>query len=516
MTGEWRPRHNPWAIAMTVTLATFMEVLDTSVANVSLPHIAGSLSADVDSSTWILTSYLMANAIVLPLSGWLSQLVGRKRFYLSCVAIFTTSSFLCGLAPNLTTLIVLRIVQGAGGGGLQPSEQSILAATCPPEKRGMAFAVYGMAVVLAPAIGPTLGGFITDNASWRWIFFINVPVGIVALILSSRILEDPPYAQARRGIPIDYIGVGLLVTGMAALQFVLDKGQREDWFGSPLIAWLTVLCVVALIALVIWEWRQSHPVLDLHLLRARNFAVSFAMMFLLGMVLYATTVLLPVFVQVLLGYTAERAGMLLSPGGLVVILLLPLVGRLLGKIDARWLIAFGFIATGASLFHMTALTLHIDFATLVYYRMYQSVGLAFLFVPINTVSYVGIAPEKNNHVSAMINMARNIGGSIGIAFGTTLIARRTQLHQSRLVDYATRYRGAFRGALDHLSALLGARGISPPDAPHRALALLYGQIGQQSAVLAYIDVIWLLGVIALAALPLVFLLRRSKPGAPMH
>jgi DHA2 family multidrug resistance protein len=472
-------------IAMTVTLATFMEVLDTSIANVSLPHIAGNLSAGQDAATWVLTSYLVANAIVLPISGWLATVIGRKRFYMICVALFTVSSLMCGFAPNLEALICFRILQGLGGGGLQPSEQAILADTFPQEKRGMAFAVYGMAVVLAPAIGPTLGGFITDTVSWRWIFFINVPVGIVSLILTARLV---PEKHGPRKIPVDYVGLSLILFGIGCLQILLDKGEREDWFSSHLIVFLAIVSAVCLVTLVFWELREKHPILELRLLGIRNLGVSFGMMFVLGFVLFGTTVLLPQFLQTLMGYTAMKSGEVLSPGGLVVILLLPLVGKLLSKVDARWLIAVGFVCTAAAMFHMTNLSLDIDFHTAMMFRIYQSIGLAFLFVPINTVAYVGVPAEKNNQVSALLNVARNLGGSIGISLAVTMIFRRAQLHQTRLAE--------------HVTAL--------PD--HARLAQLYAALQRQAATLGYIDVMWLLAVIAACMLPLVFLMRGT--GSP--
>ena len=340
---EWRPAINPWIIALAVTLATFMEVLDTSIANVALPHIAGDLSAGTDESTWVLTSYLVSNAIVLPLSGWLSSIVGRKNFYMGCVALFTISSFLCGLAPNLAMLIVFRVLQGAGGGGLQPSEQAILADTFPPAKRGMAFAVYGVAVVMAPAIGPTLGGWITDNYTWRWIFFVNIPVGILSLLLTSRLIQDPPYFRRRKfsELKVDYTGLGMVALGLGCLQVVLDKGQREDWFESRMIVTLTVISVAALLFVLLWEWYHKDPVIDLHLFKERTFASANLMMFMLGFALLGSTLLLPLMMQTLFGYTAERAGMALSPGGFTIMLLMPIVGFLLGRYDARRLMVFG-------------------------------------------------------------------------------------------------------------------------------------------------------------------------------
>jgi len=382
----WTGGHNPWVVALVVTMATFMEVLDTAIANVSLPHIAGNLSAGIDESTWVLTSYLVSNAVVLPISGWVATRMGRKRFYLTCVFLFTVSSFLCGLAPNLGLLVFFRVLQGIGGGGLAPSEQAILADTFPPAKRGMAFAVYGMAVVLAPAIGPTLGGFITDHYSWRWVFFINVPVGIASMILSSRILVDPPHlVEAKKRVgPIDGVGLGLIAVGLGSLEYVLDKGQEDDWFHSHAIVFFGAIAAISLVSFVIWEWRQEHPVVEVQMFRNRTFAVSTLMMLVLGMALYGSTVLLPQYVQVWMGYSAQDAGMVLSPGGFVVILLLPLVGRLISKVDARYLIAFGFLVVSLSLFHM-AHTIYpgMDFRTAVLIRCYQASGIAFLFVPIN-------------------------------------------------------------------------------------------------------------------------------------
>jgi DHA2 family multidrug resistance protein len=512
---QWRPRHNPWAIAMTVTLATFMEVLDTSIANVSLPHIAGNLSEGIDASTWILTSYLVANAVVLPLSGWISARVGRKRFYMTCVALFTVSSFLCGLAPNLQLLIFFRVLQGIGGGGLQPSEQSILADTFPPEKRGMAFAIYGMAVVLAPAIGPTLGGFITDNASWRWIFYINVPVGVVSLFLTHRLVEDPPWMgtarQARE--PIDYAGLGLIVVGLGALQIVLDKGERDDWFASGTIIVCTALAVVCLVVAIFWECRHTHPIVDLKLLGQRSFAAAFGMMFVLGLTLFGTTVLLPQYLQTLMGYTAQRAGEVLSPGGVVVILLLPLVGKLLSKIDPRWLITVGFVSLALSLFHMTELYPGIDFGTAMRLRVYQSIGLAFLFVPINTVSYAGVPREKSGEVSSMMNLARNIGGSVGISLAQTLITRRAQFHQARLVENVSRFNPVARRLVAQTAAALAHQGMAATTALKTAYARLYAVVSQQAAALAFVDTIWVLAIVSLCMLPLVFALRRPDKGA---
>ena len=512
-----RPAVNPWIIAIAVTLATFMEVLDTSIANVSLPHIAGSLSAGTDESTWVLTSYLVSNAIVLPLSGWISSIIGRKRFYMSCVAIFTASSLLCGLAPNLGMLIFFRVLQGAGGGGLQPSEQAILADTFPPEKRGMAFAVYGIAVVMAPAIGPTLGGWITDNFTWRWIFLLNIPVGILSLILTSRLIQDPPHLQRRKlsETKIDYIGLGLVAVGLGTLQVVLDKGQREDWFESPMILGLSIVSACALLFLVYWEWTRKDPVIDLHLFTNRTFASANLLMFMLGFALLGSTVLLPLYMQTLLGYTAERSGLALSPGGFAIMLLMPLVGFMLSRYDARKLMLFGLLMLSFSLFHMTNFTLDVDFGTVMIARVIQASAMAFLFVPINTAAYSFLPKEKNNAASGLMNLARNIGGSVGISIVTTMLDRRSQYHLSRLSSHLSPGNPYTQSTLQGMTSALQARGFSAADAMHKAYGLLQANFFRQASMLAYIDNFWLLGVAILVMAPLVFLMKRPSTGGGM-
>ncbi|HZW95603.1 MAG TPA: DHA2 family efflux MFS transporter permease subunit [Candidatus Eremiobacteraceae bacterium] len=514
-TVAWRPAVNPWIIAVTVTLATFMEVLDTSIANVALPHIAGSLSAGQDESTWVLTSYLVSNAIVLPLSGWLSSIMGRKNFYMSCVALFTISSFLCGLAPNLATLIVCRVLQGAGGGGLQPSEQAILADTFPPAKRGMAFAVYGVAVVTAPAIGPTLGGWITDNFTWRWIFFINIPVGIISILLTSRLIQDPPYFKRRKlsETTIDYIGLGFVALGLGTLQVVLDKGQRDDWFESHFIVTLSVIAAVSLLFVIFWEWHHKDPIIDLHLFRDRTFGISNLLMFMLGFALLGSTLLLPLFMQTLLGYTAEQAGLALMPGGFTIMLLLPLVGFLLSRHSPRWLLVFGLTMLSASLFHMTSFDLQIDFHTAVFARVLQAAGMAFLFVPINTAAYAYLPREKNNAASGLMNLARNIGGSVGISLVTTLLDRRGQVHLNYLSRHLSASNPAFQSMMQGATQGMRAHGANSVFATQQAYAMIEGTVQRQATMLAYIDDFRLLGFAILAMVPLVFLMKKGKPGA---
>src|SRR5271165_6687373 len=506
---------NPWVIAVTVTLATFMEVLDTSIANVALPHISGNLSAGADESTWVLTSYLVSNAIVLPLSGWLSGLIGRKRFYMSCVALFTVSSFLCGLAPSLGVLVFFRILQGAGGGGLQPSEQAILNDTFSLAKRGMAFAVYGIAVVVAPTIGPWLGGWITDNFSWRWIFYINVPVGIISLLLTSVLISDPPYmkrASVKSGFRIDYIGIGLISLGLASMQIILDKGQRDDWLASGFIRVFFVLMLIGIIAGIIWEWRHKDPVVDLKMLKDRNFAISTVAMFFLGFVLYSSTVLIPQFLQELLGYTAELAGKALSPGGAVIMLMMPVVGILVSKVDTRILITFGCTVCAIALFWMAGWDLQLDYSHAVQARMLQSFGLAFLFIPINVAAFAYVPKEKTNMGTGIINLARNIGASVGIATVTTMLERRTQYHQAQLMEHVNGFSAAYRNMLTGTQLKLVTAGSGLSQAGAQAHGMVYNMVQRQAVMLAFLDNFKMLGIVFFAVIPVLLLMR--KPKAP--
>jgi DHA2 family multidrug resistance protein len=512
----WRPRYNPWLVAVTVTLATFMEVLDTSIANIALPHIAGSFGASTNDSTWVLTSYLVSNGIVLPISAWLATRVGRKRYYMSCVALFAGSSFLCGLAPSLGMLVFFRVLQGVGGGGLQPSEQSILADTFSPEKRGMAFSIYAMAIVLAPAIGPTIGGWITDNYSWRWIFYINVPISLVSLFLTQRFVEDPPYLQAeqakRKHATIDYVGLGLVALGVGCLQMTLDKGQEEDWFASH---WITAGCIVAGIVLAIWvwwEWRHPNPIVELRLLKRRNLATAMSSMVVLGAVLYGTTVLLPEFLQNLMGYPAVMAGEAMAAAGFLMVVTMPISGALTGKMDPRILMACGFAATSLGLYHMaTHLSLGMDFQTASMLRVYQVAGLAFIFIPSNVLCFAGVPRVKNNQVSSMMNFVRNIGGSIGIALVSTLVTRGTQRRQSYLAANMQNGNPRFREMVEGLSATLHSQGVSAAQATHQAYARISLMMQQQAAALAFKDVVSVLALVVACLIPLAFIMK--KPSA---
>jgi DHA2 family multidrug resistance protein len=502
---------NPWAIALTVMLGTFMEVLDTSVANVALPHIAGNLAATVDESTWVLTSYLVSNAIVLPLAGWFSTLFGRKRFYMICVGLFTVSSFLCGFAPSLGLLVVFRTLQGIGGGAMQPISQAILVESFPRHKQGMAMAVYGMGVVTAPIIGPTLGGWLTDNYSWRWIFLINIPVGLLSLLLSGWLLHDPHYLERKnlRNLRIDYMGLGLIALGLAFLEIMLDKGQREDWFSSHLIVASAVIACVCLAGAFLWEWRDTDPVVSVRLLRDRNFAIATLAMFLLGFVLYGSTMLLPVLLQTLLGYTALMSGLAMSPAGVSNLVLLPVVGKLIPKVQARWLVIFGLVVSAAGLFQMAGFNAQIDFRTAVIARLVQSAGLSFLFVPLNTIAFSYIPRERVNRATGMINLARNIGGSCGIAMVTTMLARRAQFHQNILVSHLTPYDLGYREMLSRASQMTMAHGTTASLASHQAQGMLYGLVERESAMMAFVDNFWLLGVMFLALIPVMLMVKST-------
>jgi len=508
------PKFNPWVVAMTVTLATFMEVLDTSIANVALPHIAGTLGATSDESTWVQTSYLVSNAIILPMSGWLSTRIGRKRFYMMCVVLFTVSSMLCGLSTTLPMLILFRVVQGLGGGGLGPSEQAILADTFTPEQRNMGFAIYGMAIVVAPAIGPTLGGWITDSYSWHWIFFINVPIGIISLILTKRVVHDPPHvleARKKRGEKTDYFGITTIVIGVGLLQYVLDKGQELDWLDSTLIRVLGGIAIAALIAMIWREWTHSSPVIQLQLLRNRNFASSVLSNFTLGVVLNGATILIPQFLQLQLGYSAKHAGLALSPAGFALALLMPVAGILGSKFDPRKVIAVGFVLTSASMFWMMRLTPDIDFRTVVWMRIFQVVGLPLIFIPISTLSYVGMRREDNNQVSGISNFVRNLGGAIGVSFLVSYLARHRQISRVDLVSHLHHGNFFFDRYVSALQQAAIRSGSGVAASGRVALAQLQQVVDAQANVLAYISAFFVLGVIVALLIPLPFLMKRPTP-----
>ncbi|MBX6359146.1 MAG: DHA2 family efflux MFS transporter permease subunit [Acidobacterium ailaaui] len=519
---NWKPKHNPWLVALTVTIATFMEVLDTSIANVALPHMAGSLGASQEEATWVLTSYLVSSAVVLPISGWLATRFGRKRFYMACVLLFTICSFLCGIAQSLPMLILARVLQGAGGGGLAPSEQAILADTFPVSKRGQAFAVYGMAVVVAPAIGPTLGGWITDNFNWHWIFFINIPFGALSLFLSQRMVEDPPYLkeEQKKIRKVDSVGLGLICLGVGCLEFVLDKGQEKDWFGDTKITVFFIIALCALITFAVWEWNHEDPVVDLKLLKVRNFGTAIFLQFILGMVLFGTTVLIPQFLQVLMGYTAELAGMALSPAALVMMVMMPIAGRLVSKMDARLLVSIGYAITALGLYNLTRLDLETSFGTIILWRMFQVSGLAFVFIPISTLNYVGVPFNKNNQISSFSNFARNLGGSVGTALLTTFLQRTQQVHQSALGANVVAGSPRYLDFLETTKQSLMRLGQNSDQATQAALGHAYQMLIQQSSMLSYVNAFWGLSIIIACLVPLPFIMRkppamRKPPGEAM-
>src|SRR5580692_1595385 len=509
-TSAYRPPINPWVIAITVTLATFMELLDTAIANVALPHIAGGLAVSVDESAWVLTSYLVSNAVVLPLSAWLSRVFGRKRYYMVCVVLFTASSLLCGLAPSLGLLIFFRVLQGLGGGGLAPVEQAILVDTFPPKKRPAAFALYSMAIVTAPVIGTPLGGWITDNWSWRWIFFINIPIGILSLILTGRLVSDPPeftreVQAARRGgkLQVDGVGIVLVALGFAFLEVVLDRGQTEDWFESRFIVFFFSIAVVALIAAVFWEWRHPDPVVEIRLLADRNFAIANFYYFLFGFALFGSTVLVPQMLQSLYGYTATDAGLVLGPGAFVIVALAPLVVRILPKVGIKPLILTGYIIFAFAMWHYASFDLGTDYRHIAIARAIQGLGIAPLFVPVSQLAYSYLPKDKNNKASSLTNLFRNQGGSFGIAFVTTLLARRTQYHQSVLVAHATPYDPPYRERLASLSRHFASSGFSTADEAVHAKAQLAHVLLQQASFLSFLDCFWALGWACLIGAPLV-------------
>jgi DHA2 family multidrug resistance protein len=511
---EWRPRFNPWLIALAAMTATFMEVLDTSIANVALPHIAGSLAASNDESTWVLTSYLVSNAIVLPATGWLSNRFGRKRFLMACIGIFTLSSVLCGAAASLGMLLVARVIQGAGGGALQPISQAVLFESFPPAKRGIAAAVFGIGVVVAPIIGPTLGGWITDNYSWRWIFYINLPMGILALLMVKAVVEDPPYVTNAPRTSIDSVGFSLMALWLATLQIVLDKGQEADWFSTPWITWFSVISVAALVAFVVWELRASAPLVDLRVFANANFAVGTALIAVVGVVLYGMTALLPLFLQTLMAYPALQSGLAVSPRGFGAILAMALVGRLIGLIDTRVLLTLGFTLLATSAFLLGHVNLDIGITSVIWPNVVNGAALGFLFVPLTAVAMGALKPAQMGNATGLFNLMRNLGGSVGISLVTTLVARKAQVHQAMLVGHMTPYDPAMQqsmqAAQDALAPSLGAVG-----AAQGMWAQLYATLVKQATLLAFVDTFRLLGLLCLIAIPTVLLLRKVRLQGPI-
>jgi DHA2 family multidrug resistance protein len=517
-----QPAINPWVVAVTVTIATFMELLDTSIANVSLPYIAGGLGRSYDEVTWILTTYLVANAVVLPMSAWLSRVFGRKTYYMACVALFTVTSLLCGIAPTLGIMLIARVMQGIGGGGLAPVEQAILVDTFEPAKRATAFALYTVAIVTAPAIGPVLGGWITDNYTWRWVFLINIPIGLISLFLTSRFVHDPPeFAEQRRTLRdsrgklnIDSIGIALVAVGSGALEVLLDRGQIDDWFGSSFICWMFVLGVGCLTAAVFWELKHPDPVIDFRMLKVRNFAIANLFYFAFGFGLFATTTMIPQMLQQLYGYRAINAGLVLGPGAFVITLLAPVGAQLVQRkvVHPRILLFGAVIVVGLSMIHYSHMNLQTDYDHYAWARALQGLGYAFFFVPLSVIAYSQLSPSQNNKASSLTNFFRNWGGSFGIAFITTMTERRQDFHQVRSGDHLVASNAALQSGIHQLAAYLQVRGFSQADAVSAATFRYYEQLGNQTRLLAFMDCFHVIAVMTLIAAPLALLTKDFKVG----
>jgi DHA2 family multidrug resistance protein len=522
--GDWTPERsvaggrNPWSIIAVISIATFMEVLDTSIANVALGHIAGGLSASYDEAAWVITSFLVANAIIIPVSGWLADVFGRKPYYMFSVALFTLSSLMCGLSVNLPMLIVARVLQGLAGGGLAPVEQSMMVDTFPPAKRAAAFAAYGVVVIVGPIFGPSLGGWITDNFSWHWVFLINVPIGILSLVLVSLFVDEPEAVRKqtrdvrKRGLRIDYIGFALVALFLGCLEITLDRGQRDDWFSSGLITTTTILGAAAFIAFIPWELRQREPIVNIRLFKQRNFAISNLFMMLMGVIVFGTTQFIPQLLQQVLGYTATNAGLALTYGGLATLVMMPVAGLLANRVDARLLIGFSLLMQGIALWNMAGLNTNISFDDAAIARMIQSVALPFLFVTISAIAYVGISQRDNNQASALMNVSRNLGGTFGISLVQTMLARQSQVHQAQYVETLNPLNPNYTQGIARITQALTQNGMGQADAAQTAGGVLYRSLARQSQMLSYIDVFHVLMWVIFASLPLVLLLRKPPKG----
>jgi DHA2 family multidrug resistance protein len=506
---------NPWIIAISVMFATFMEVLDTTVVNVSLPHIAGSLSATIDEATWVLTSYLVANAIILPMTGWLASVFGRKRLLMLSVVGFTGASFLCGLAPTLGSLIVFRIMQGATGGALQPLSQAVLLEAFAPKDRGKAMGFWGLGIVVAPILGPVLGGYLTDSYSWRWVFYINIPVGIASIVMTKMFIFDPPYLKQEKR-RVDYWGIGMLAVGIGALQIVLDKGQEEDWFSSHMIAILAVISAVTIIALIVHELRTDDPVVDLRVFKTRTYAVGVFLMTIVGFVLYGSMVLLPIMLQTVLGYPPLQAGIAMAPRGIGSFFMMPLTGLMTGKFDPRKLLSVGLVVGGGTLIFLGTLNLSAGYWDIFWPQLIQGAGMALLFVPLTTVTMDSIPRERMGNATSLFNLMRNIGGSVGIATTGTLLSRHTQATTNMLGANVTIYSPAAQATFARVRAGFIASGSDPTTATNRAMAAMFGMVQRQASMVSFVSIFQLLGFLFIALLPLLFLMKRPKhQGAPI-
>jgi DHA2 family multidrug resistance protein len=512
-------KRNPWSIVAVISIATFMTVLDTSIANVALDHIAGGLAVSYDEATWVTTSFLVATAIIIPISGWLANVIGRKRYYMMSVALFTFASFLCGISPNLTFLVIARIIQGAAGGGLAAVEQSMLVDTFPPKQRGMAFAAYGVVVIAGPVVGPVIGGLITDNASWHWCFLINVPVGALSLFLVNTFVDEPKALREdrkkllKRGIKVDFVGFILVALFLGLLEVTLDRGQRDNWFSSPFITTTAVISALSLFLFIPWELTRDEPIVPIAMFGRRNFGIASIFLLITGVIIFGTTQFIPQLLQQVIGYTATDAGLALTAGGLATIVVMPLSGILSGKVDSRLLVGLSFLVQGLALWNMSHLDTQLSFASAATARMFQSIGLPFLFVPITTIAYVGLKPSESNQASALMNVARNLGGTIGISSVQTMLAQRSQLHQARLVETLNPLNPNYSNGIAQTAQTLMGQGQSQSDATQQAAALLYRSLGQQAQMLSYVDVFHTLMIVVFAAIPLLLFMQGGKSAA---
>ncbi|HSB79160.1 MAG TPA: DHA2 family efflux MFS transporter permease subunit [Candidatus Methylomirabilis sp.] len=507
------PAVNPWLIAIAVMLATFMEVLDTTIVTVSLPHMAGNLSATTDEATWVVTSYLISNAIILPTSGWLARMFGRKRFLITCIVIFTLSSFLCGVATSLGALIVARILQGVGGGALQPLSQAILLESFPPARRGMAMAVFGIGVVCAPIFGPTLGGWITDNFSWRWIFYINIPIGVFAVLAIQQFVRDPHYIRHARLGRIDALGFGLMAIWLATFQIILDKGQQEDWFAAVWIRWFAVISVSAMVAFLIRELRSGEPIVNLRVLKNRNFGIGTFLMLMMGVVIYSPLTLIPLFLQNLMGYPALQSGLAQSPRGLGSLLMMPIVGRLTGRVDNRLLMMTGFSLLGVSCFLFGDINLQIAMSSVVWPNVLQGMSMAMIFVPLTTTAMAMLRNDQMGNATGIFNLVRNLGGGLGISAVTTMLARGAQAHQAVMVSHLTPYDPAFTRQMQSLTQTLSSQ-VDAVRAERQASAIIYGTLINQATLLAFVNNFRWLALLCFICVPAVFLLKRGMAHVP--
>jgi DHA2 family multidrug resistance protein len=513
-------RRNPWSIVAVISIATFMTTLDSSIVNVALDHIAGGLAVSYDQATWVSTSFLAATAIVIPISGWLANVIGRKRYYMISVAVFTIASFLCGISPNLTILICARILQGAAGGGLAAVEQSMLVDTFPPKERGMAFAAYGIVVIAGPAVGPVIGGLITDNYSWQWCFLINVPVGAASLLLVNRFVDEPEAlvnerkALLRRGLKVDIVGFLLVALFLGLLEVTLDRGQTDNWFSSPFILGSALISALSLMLFIPWELTREDPIVPIGMFGKRNFSISAIFLLITGVIIFGTTQFIPQLLQQVLGYTATAAGLALTTGGLATIIVMPLTGLLSNRIDNRLLIGFAFLVQGLALWNMSHLDIQMSFDSAAMARVYQAVGLPFLFVPITTMAYVGLRPSQSNQASALMNVARNLGGTLGISSAQTLLAQRQQAHQAQMVETLSPLNPNYAQGVARMTHALVERGLAPIQAGQEAVAMLYGTMVRQAQMLSYIDVFHTLMLVVFGAMPLLLLMRGQKAPAP--